>query len=234
MDEHRRDGDAAGGHFDDCPGTATKAPARPAAGPPTPRRSAAGKTRPPASTLSPTHITWDDVRRWYSDKLSVPFRAAVFLVTLVGVATVPILIVVYRGRAIGWLMTVVFHQSGPEKPSSHQQHRRHDFFLLNYAYTDELNNWKTFVAAASATFVQLTAIVAVHRGYSAVAEWLTKYSYRSVYDPRFQSRYTALMSCFDSANYYSSLVYIAFFKVRQNYNVLPVLLQYDTHELQAQ
>lgn len=188
----------------------------------------AEKSRPPTAVAvnrsaafawSPTYVTWHDIYRWYTDKLSVPFRAVVFLVTLIGVATVPILIVVYRGRAIGWLMTVVFHESGPEQPSVKQHRRRHDFFLLNYAYTGELNNWKTAVAAVSATFVQLTAIVAVHRGYSAVAEWLTKYSYRSVYDPRFQSRYTVLMSCFDSANYYSSLVYIAFFKVYYNTNI---------------
>jgi len=159
-------------------------------------------------------------------KLSDALRAIAFFATLVTVASVPILIVVYRGRAIGWLMSAVFHQDGDGRSpptvtvASHDNdgdtadhHRQHSFFLLNYTNSGELSSWKAIVAAACATFVQLTAIVAVHRGYSSVAEWLTKYSYRSTYNPRYQSRYTVYMSCFDSANYYSSLVYIAFFKV---------------------
>lgn len=158
---------------------------------------------------------------WYTGWLSVALRVVAFLATLSAVAAVPVLIVVYRGRAIGWLMTTVFHQDGGggqqgRRDNAGRRHRRHDFFLLNYTNSGELSNWKTAVAAACAAFVQLTAIVAVHRGYSAVAAWLTRRSYRSVYDPRFQHRYTAYMSCFDSANYYSSLVYIAFFKVRKS------------------
>lgn len=148
-----------------------------------------------------------------------------FFATLATVAAVPILIVVYRGRVIGWLLLAVFHQDGGGsggRPPGHNDdgtaasdhHRQHSFFLLNYANAGELSSWKAVVAAACATFVQLTAIVTVHRGYSGVAEWLTKYSYRSAYNPRYQSRYTVYMSCFDSANYYSSLIYIAFFKVR--------------------
>ncbi|VVC37510.1 Anoctamin,Anoctamin, dimerisation domain [Cinara cedri] len=227
FEEYRRADETGGGvRLADCPSNATKAPTPAAAGPPPlpsaeqDRRDASAEkprqptVRPTTSVRSPAYITWGDIHRWYSEKLSVSFRAIVFLATLVGVATVPILIVVYRGRVIGWLMTVVFHQSGPNQPSVQRPHRRHNFFLLNYAYTGDLNNWKAAVAAAFAAFVQLTAIVAVHRGYSGVAKWLTQYSYRSVYDPRFQSRYTAFMSCFDSANYYSSLIYIAFFKGR--------------------
>lgn len=156
-------------------------------------------------------------------QLSFTLRMIVFVGTLVAVAAVPILIVVYRGRAIGWLMATVFHEGdGDNKHATRrretspaaERHRHHNFFLLNYTNSGELSNWKTAVAALCATFVQLTAIVAVHRGYSAVAKWLTKYFHRSVYDPQFQSLYTIYMSCFDSANYYSSLVYIAFFKVR--------------------
>lgn len=164
-------------------------------------------------------------RPWYAARLSYALRAVAFLATLTAVAAVPVLIVVYRGRVIGWLMSAVFHQSGGERTSGgeaaaaaadERRGRHYGFFLLNYANGGgEQSSWKTAVAALCATFVQLTAIVAVHRGYSAVAEWLTRYSYHSVYDPRFQSRYTAYMSCFDSANYYSSLVYIAFFKVRK-------------------
>lgn len=162
---------------------------------------------------------------WYSVRLSGVLRAIAFLATLTAVAAVPVLIVVYRGRVIGWVMSAVFHQSGGdgrkqtpggEAVANERRGHHYGFFLLNYANSGgEQSNWKTAVAALCATFVQLTAIVAVHRGYSAVAEWLTKYSYHSVYDPRFQSRYTAYMSCFDSANYYSSLVYIAFFKVHK-------------------
>lgn len=179
-------------------------------------------TRTPPPQSSQTHFL-DDLldRRWYADKLLFSLRAIAFLTTLVAVAAVPILIVVYRGRAIGWLMSSVFHQDSEDAARSssrhgdhhNQRHRHHNFFLLNYTNSGELSNWKTAVAALCATFVQLTAIVAVHRGYSAVAVWLTKHSYRSVYNPRFQSSYIAYMSCFDSANYYSSLVYIAFFKV---------------------
>lgn len=174
---------------------------------------------PPLASMhrSPAY-PFDLIRRWYSEQLSVSYRAAVFVATLVAVAAVPILIVVYRGRAIGWLMSAVFHQEGGQSQSHRssptEHHRRRNFFLLNYTSSGELSNWKTAVAGLCAASVQLTAIVAVHRAYSAVAEWLTKRSYRSVYDPRFQSRYTAYMSCFDSANYYSSLIYIAFFKVR--------------------
>lgn len=154
--------------------------------------------------------------------MSIHVRSVVFVTTLATVAAVPILIVVYRGRAIGWLMSTVFHENGEKTLSGHtvdgtdakDQHRHHSFFLLNYTNSGKLSNWRTAVAAACATFVQLTAIVAVHSGYSAVAEWLTKYSHRSIFDPRFQSRYITYMSCFDFANYYSSLIYIAFFKVR--------------------
>lgn len=167
-------------------------------------------------SASPRSPACPSVFQWYAGKLSTSLRAIAFLITLVAVAAVPILIVVYRGRAIGWLMTAVFHQDDSEqraRDTTGRRHRRHNFFLLNYTNSGELSNWKTAVAALCATFVQLTAIVAVHRGYSAVATWLTKHSYRTVYDTRFQRRYTAYMSCFDSANYYSSLVYIAFFKV---------------------
>lgn len=182
---------------------------------------------PKANRRSPA-FSVDMVRRWWMSKLSDALRAIAFFATLATVASVPILIVVYRGRAIGWLMSAVFHQDGGRDgrpPStvtvgSHEHdggtvdhHRQHSFFLLNYTNSGKLNSWKAVVAALCTTFVQLTAIVAVHRGYSSVAEWLTKYSYRSVYNPRYQSRYTIYMSCFDSANYYSSLVYIAFFKV---------------------
>lgn len=180
------------------------------------------RTPPPQTPQTwQTHFL-DDLldRRRYADKLLFSLRAIAFLTTLVAVAAVPILIVVYRGRAIGWLMSSVFHQDSDDARSSPlhgahhgHRHRRHNFFLLNYTNSGELSNWKTAVAALCATFVQLTAIVAVHRGYSAVAVWLTKHSYRSVYNPRFQSSYIVYMSCFDSANYYSSLVYIAFFKV---------------------
>lgn len=168
------------------------------------------RTPPPPSPVVP---------RPYADRLFAAVRAVAFLATLLAVTAVPVLIVVYRGRAIGWLVTAVFHQDDGGGEQRHRdnvgrRHRRHNFFLLNYTnYSGDLNSWKTAVATACAAFVQLTAIVAVHRGYSTVATWLTKHSYRSVYDPRFQGRYTAYMSCFDSANYYSSLVYIAFFKV---------------------
>lgn len=175
--------------------------------------------------------------RWYTGWLSVALRAVAFLATLAAVAAVPVLIVVYRGRAIGWLMTTVFHQDGGGQPgrrdNAGRRHRRHDFFLLNYTNSGELSNWKTAVAASCAAFVQLTAIVAVHRGYSAVAAWLTRRSYRSVYDPRFQHRYTAYMSCFDSANYYSSLVYIAFFKVRKS-PIQKKNCPYRNHELRSE
>lgn len=182
---------------------------------------------PNANRRSPA-LSVDAVRRWWISKLSDALRAIAFFATLATVASVPILIVVYRGRAIGWLMSAVFHQDGggngrspptmtvasrDDDGHTSDHHRPHSFFLLNYTNSGELSSWKTVVAAACATFVQLTAIVAVHRGYSNVAEWLTKYSYRSTYNPRYQSRYTVYMSCFDSANYYSSLVYIAFFKV---------------------
>ncbi|XP_025191123.1 anoctamin-5-like [Melanaphis sacchari] len=168
-------------------------------------------------------LSVDAIRQWWTAKLSDALRAMAFFATLATVAAVPILIVVYRGRVIGWLMLAVFHQDDrggrPPQPATAagrygDHHRQHNFFLLNYANSGELSNWKTAVAAACATFVQLTAIVTVHRGYSGVAKWLTKYSYRSAYNPRYQSLYTAYMSCFDSANYYSSLVYIAFFKGR--------------------
>lgn len=163
---------------------------------------------------SPT-VSLDVLKRWLAGTLSASFRVFVFIATLVAVTAIPILIVVYRGRAIGWLMTAVFHQDGEQSTArAFHRHKRHNFFLLNYTNSGELSNWKTAVAALCATVVQLTAIVAMHYGYDTVAKWLTKYSYRSVYDPRFQSRYTIYMSCFDSANYYSSLVYIAFFKVR--------------------
>lgn len=173
-------------------------------------------------------------RPWYSTRLSGALRAVAFLATLTAVAAVPVLIVVYRGRVIGWLMSAVFHQSdgkqtsGGETVVDERRGHHYGFFLLNYANGGgEQSSWKTAVAALCATFVQLTAIVAVHRGYSAVAEWLTKYSYHSVYDPRFQSRYTAYMSCFDSANYYSSLVYIAFFKVRKTLPFQRLLINYQ-------
>lgn len=169
----------------------------------------------------------DVIYRWSMSKLSDALRVIAFFATLATVALVPILIVVYRGRVIGWLMSAIFHQDGSDgrgPPTSTatsydddetaNHHKQHSFFLLNYTNSGELSSWKAAVAAACATFVQLTAIVALHRGYSGVAEWLTKYSYRSAYNPRYQSRYTVYMSCFDSANYYSSLVYIAFFKVR--------------------
>eukprot|EP00102_Acyrthosiphon_pisum_P020071 XP_016657281.1 PREDICTED: anoctamin-2-like [Acyrthosiphon pisum] len=182
---------------------------------------------PNANRRSPA-LSVDAVRRWWMSKLSDALRAIAFFATLVTVASVPILIVVYRGPAIGWLMSAVFHQDGDGRSpptvtgaghddgggDTADHHRHHSFFLLNYTNSGELSSWKAIVAAACATFVQLTAIVAVHRGYSSVAEWLTKYSYRSTYNPRYQSRYTVYMSCFDSANYYSSLVYIAFFKGR--------------------
>lgn len=178
-----------------------------------------GQRQPPDEKPDSPGASTDPPPPYVADKLLAALRLAAFLATLLAVTAVPVLIVVYRGRAIGWLMTAVFHQDDGQRrrDSGHgRRHRRHNFFLLNYAdYNGELNNWKTAVAAACAAFVQLTAIVAVHRGYSAVAAWLTRHSNRrSVYDPRFQSRYTAYMSCFDSANYYSSLVYIAFFKVR--------------------
>lgn len=180
-------------------------------------------TQPKANGRSPALFSVDVVRRWWTSKLSDALRAMAFFATLATVAAVPILIVVYRGRVIGWLLLAVFHQDdgGGRPPGYHDDgtgasdhHRQHSFFLLNYGNAGELSSWKAVVAAACATFVQLTAIVTVHRGYSGVAEWLTKYSYRSAYNPRYQSRYTVYMSCFDSANYYSSLIYIAFFKVR--------------------
>ncbi|XP_026815958.1 anoctamin-5-like [Rhopalosiphum maidis] len=178
-------------------------------------------SRPDAERRSPA-LSVDAVRQWWTAKLSDALRALAFFATLATVAAVPILIVVYRGRAIGWLMMAVFHQddsggggqSAAAANRNDDHHRQHSFFLLNYANSGDLSSWKAVVAAACATFVQLTAIVTVHRGYSGVAEWLTKYSYRSTYNPRYQSRYTVYMSCFDSANYYSSLIYIAFFKGR--------------------
>lgn len=179
---------------------------------------------PNANRRSPA-LSLDLIRGWWTAKLSNALRVMAFLATLATVAAVPILIVVYRGRAIGWVMLAVFHQDGGEQAQpattdgTTDHHRQHSFFLLNYANIGELSSWKTVVAAACATFGQLTAIVAVHRAYSGVAQWLTKYSYHSAYDPRYQSRYTIYMSCFDSANYYSSLVYIAFFKVRETIKV---------------
>lgn len=179
-------------------------------------------SQPNAERRSPA-LSVDAIRQWWTAKLSDALRALAFFATLATVAAVPILIVVYRGRVIGWLMMAVFHQddsgsgggqSAAAANRNDDRHRQHSFFLLNYANSGDLSSWKAVVAAACATFVQLTAIVTVHRGYSGVAQWLTKYSYRSTYNPRYQSRYTVYMSCFDSANYYSSLIYIAFFKVR--------------------
>lgn len=163
----------------------------------------------------------------YTANMSIHVRGIVFVTTLATVAAVPILIVVYRGRVIGWLMSAVFHEDvgktisaqAVDSASEKDDHRHHSFFLINYTNSGKLSNWRTVIAAACATFVQLTAIVAVHNGYSAIAEWLTKYSYRSIYDPRFQSRYITYMSCFDFANYYSSLIYIAFFKVHIIYMI---------------
>ncbi|XP_050438605.1 anoctamin-2-like isoform X2 [Adelges cooleyi] len=158
------------------------------------------------------------IYRWYVGKIPTIIHAAVFCVTLIVAAAIPVLIVVYRGRAIGLLMSNVFHQDEKEQlrwsTQHHSEQRHHSFFLLNYTTSGELSNWKTAVVTMCAAFVQLAAIVAVHRAYSAVAEWLTKFTYGSVFDPQFQSLYTVFMSCFDSANYYSSLVYIAFFKGR--------------------
>ncbi|XP_050531471.1 anoctamin-7-like [Daktulosphaira vitifoliae] len=166
----------------------------------------------PGSPVHTKPIIFTRLTRLYTNSLPMLVRAAVFAWTLILAAAIPILIVVYRGRAIGFLMSVVFRQD--EEKLYRPEQRHHSFFLLNYTSSGELNNWRTVVATLCAAFVQLAAIVAVHRAYSAVAEWLTKFSYHSVYDSRFQSLYTAFMSCFDSANYYSSLVYIAFFKGR--------------------
>lgn len=211
------------------PEATTEDTTEPRRAPTTGTSSTEGVTVVPPTSAGSFDWLWLQVR----GRLSVVLRVLAFLCTLVAVAAVPVLIVVYRGRVIGWLMSVVFHEDAAadggrqsrsiiatataatdDVEDAADEHRgRHTFFLLNYTNTGELSSWKTVMAAMCAAFVQLTAIVAVHRGYSAVAEWLTKYSYRSVYDPRFQGRYTAYMSCFDSANYYSSLVYIAFFKV---------------------
>lgn len=90
--------------------------------------------------------------------------------------------------------------------------------LLMYQWTsgnDFFYSKSKLIISGTAAFMNLIAIVTLNKIYERLALWLT-----SVEHPRtqtdFEDNYTFKIFFFQCINFYSSLMYIAFFKVKTN------------------